>query len=140
LETLLVGDVMSSPVVMIDAEASLLSARDLFHSHGVHHLLIVVDSKPVAVVSDRDVLRAVSPFLGTIGEQPRDSHTLLKPVFQVATYHPVTIHASASVLEAAATLVNQQISCLPVVDEAGAVLGIVTSNDLMRGILSSAAA
>ncbi|MEI6665734.1 MAG: CBS domain-containing protein [Chloroflexota bacterium] len=138
LEELTVAAVMSSPVVTIEAEASLLTARDLLHTRGVHHLLILIEGKPVAVVSDRDVLRALSPFLGTIGEQPRDSHTLLKPVFQVATYHPTTIGPEASVLEAASTLIDRHISCLPVVDERGLVIGIVTSNDLMRGLLSSA--
>ena len=138
LDELVVGAVMSSPVVTIEAEASLLTARDLLHSNGVHHLLIVAERKPVAVVSDRDVLRAISPFLGTIGEQPRDSDTLLKPVFQVATYHPITIGTEASVLEAAAMLIDRHISCLPVVDERGLVVGIVTSNDLMRGMLACA--
>jgi acetoin utilization protein AcuB len=91
---------------------------------------------PVAVVSDRDILRALSPFLGTIVELPRDQHTLLRPVLQVATFHPISVHRTASIYEAAAVLLDRGISCLPVVDDWGRITGIVTSSDLMRGMLS----
>lgn len=88
------------------------------------------------MLSDRDIIRAISPFLGTIVEQARDAHTLLRPVIQIATFHPVTVHRSASIYEATALLLDRGISCLPVVDDAGRIVGIVTSTDLMRGMLS----
>lgn len=133
---LTVADVMSFPLITIEAEVSLSHARDLLEQYHCHHLVVTNGGNPVAVVSDRDIIRALSPFLGTIVEQPRDQHTLLRPVLQVATFHPVTVHRTASIYEAAATLLDRGISCLPVIDDWGRITGIVTSSDLMRGMLS----
>jgi len=44
----------------------------------------------------------------------------------------VSIGPDASILEAAELMVKHQISGLPVVDEAGALIGIVTERDLLR--------
>ncbi len=127
--------VMSHPVMTIEANASLAAARDLLHEHGVHHLVVLDRGQMIAVISDRDVLRALSPFLGTIGEQTRDTRTLLKPVYQLATYHPVTVRDDATVAEASALMLNHEISCLPVLDAGGRLVGVVTTRDLMRGML-----
>ncbi len=40
--------------------------------------------------------------------------------------------------EAAALLLDRGVSCLPVRDDAGEVIGIVTSRDLLRGMVSCA--
>ncbi len=131
-----VSEVMAHPVITIEANASLAEARDRLHQGGVHHLVVVDRGRMIAVVSDRDLLRALSPFLGTIGEQTRDTRTLLRPVFQVATYHPITIRADASLYDAAALMLEHGISCLPVLDRAEALVGLVTTRDLMRGMVS----
>jgi acetoin utilization protein AcuB len=133
-----IAAIMTPHPLTIEANASLFEARDLLQRHRVHHLLVVDRGRVVAVLSDRDLLRAMSPFLGTIGEQQRDSHTLMRPVFQLATYHPVTVRTDASVYEAAALLLEHGISCLPVVSPSGDVVGVVTSRDLVRGLLACA--
>lgn len=136
VQDLTVADVMSFPLITIEAEVTMAHARDLLEQYHCHHLVVTNRGTPVAVLSDRDIIRSLSPFLGTIAEQPRDTYTLFRPVMQIATFHPVTVHRAASIYEAAATLLDRSISCLPVVDDAGAIVGIVTSSDLMRGMLN----
>ena len=133
-----VAAVMTARLVTVAANASLAEARDLLHQHGIHHLLVMHEQRVVAVLSDRDVLRSVSPYVGTLSEQTRDMRSLLRPVFQVATYHPITVPPEASVLEAAALMLDHSISCLPVVDTPGDTVGVVTSRDLLRGVLACA--
>ena len=133
---LIVADVMSFPLITIEAEVTIAQARDLLEQYHCHHLEVTNRGTPVAVVSDRDIIRSLSPFLGTIAEQPRDTYTMFRPVMQIATFHPVTVHRAASIYEAAATLLDRGISCLPVVGDDGTVIGIVTSSNLMRGMLS----
>jgi acetoin utilization protein AcuB len=137
-EEILVAAVMTRRMVTVAANASLAEARDLLQQHGIHHLLVMHEQRVVAVLSDRDVLRSVSPYVGTLSEQTRDVRSLLRPVFQLATYHPITVPATASVLEAAALMLDHSISCLPVVDEHGVTVGVVTSRDLLRGVLACA--
>jgi acetoin utilization protein AcuB len=129
---------MSRRLITVDAGASLAEARQLLHSHGVHHLLVTSNGRVVAVLSDRDLLRNLSPFLGTIGEQPRDTHTLTRPVLQLATYRPATIRTGATIYEAAAMMLDRGVSCLPVEDGSGNVVGVLTTRDLVRGLLACA--
>lgn len=133
-----VASVMSGRLITVAANASLAEARDLLAQHGIHHLLVMHEQRVVAVLSDRDVLRSVSPYVGTLSEQTRDVRSLLRPVFQLASYHPVTVPPDASVLEATALMLDHAISCLPVVDAHGDTVGVVTSRDLLRGLLACA--
>ena len=133
-----VAAVMSTRLITVEANAALAEARDLLRRHDIHHLLVTDRHQVVAVLSDRDLLRSVSPFVGTISEQVRDAHTLLRPVFQLASYHPRTVRPEASVTEAAAIMLEHEISCLPVADRWGRTVGVVTTRDLLRGLLACA--
>jgi acetoin utilization protein AcuB len=137
-DEILVTAVMTERLVTVAANASLAEARDLLQQHGIHHLLVMHEQRVVAVLSDRDVLRSISPYVGTLSEQTRDMRSLLRPVFQLASYHPITVSPAASVLEAAALMLDHAISCLPVVDAHGDTVGVVTSRDLLRGVLACA--
>ncbi len=137
-DEILVSSVMTSDLITVAANASVAEARDLLQQHGIHHLLVMHDKRVVAVLSDRDILRSISPYVGTLSEQTRDVRSLLRPVFQFASYHPITVAPTASVLEAAALMLDHSISCLPVVDEHGDTIGLVTSRDLLRGVLACA--
>ena len=75
---LTVADWMTPDPVAVAPEAGLIEIRALFRRHRFHHVPVVADGRPVGVVSDRDVLAAVSPFLDTPGETPRDVGTLAR--------------------------------------------------------------
>jgi len=137
-EEILVASVMTSRLITVAANASVAEARELLQQNGIHHLLVMHEQRVVAVLSDRDILRSISPYVGTLSEQTRDVRSLLRPVFQLASYHPITVSPDASVLEAAALMLDHAISCLPVLDEHGETIGVVTSRDLLRGVLACA--
>ena len=89
------------------------------------------------VISDRDVLRHLSPFAGTPGEQRRDEATLKVHAHQVMTRHPITVAPWTDVLSAAEIMVERRISCLPVVDEAEKLVGVVTWKDLLHAVVAT---
>ncbi len=127
--------IMSGGVVTIDADATMRESQALMDHYGVHHLLVLHQGRLVGVFSDRDLLRRISPFVGTLSEQERDARTLLRRVFQSATYQVVTIRSDAPIEEAAALLLEHGISCLPVMNSHDALVGIVTTRDLLRGMI-----
>jgi acetoin utilization protein AcuB len=129
---------MSSPLITLDADATLAEARDRMAHHGVHHLLVRNRRRIVAVLSDRDLLRQTSPYIDTASENERDAATLRRHVFRAASYDLVTVDFDQPIEDAAALLLDRGVSCLPVRDGAGEVIGIVTSRDLLRGVLSCA--
>ena len=137
-EEILVASVMTSRLITVAANASVAEARELLQQNGIHHLLVMHEQRVVAVLSDRDILRSISPYVGSLSEQTRDVRSLLRPVFQLASYHPITVSPDASVLEAAALMLDHAISCLPVLDKHAETIGVVTSRDLLRGVLACA--
>ena len=129
-----VSAVMSHAMFRVAVDATLGEARELLTMHGTHHLLVFDGDRMVGVLSDRDVLAHVSPQLDTLAEQRTDTVTLRRRVFHAATHNPVTVPRRASIAVAAAIMLRHGISSLPVSDEIGGVVGVVTSNDLLRAL------
>lgn len=103
---------------------------DLLRQHGFHHLLVTEHRKLVGVVSDRDLLRNLSPFIGKLAERSQDRATLNRRVHQIMTRQPVTAAPDTHVQEAAQILLQHAVSCLPIVTDQHPV-GIVTLRDLL---------
>ena len=131
-----VSDIMTRPPTKVQMDDTLRHVKALFDEHRFHHLLVVDGGRIVGVVSDRDLLKHISPFAGSaMNERPQDAATLNKHVHQVMTRKPVTAPADLLVAEAAKVMLEHDISCLPVLDPAGKPLGIVTSKDLLRALV-----
>ncbi len=135
--TQMIGRIMATRVVTIEMDDSLEVVRDIFKKVRFHHLLVVDNQKLVGIISDRDMLKAVSPFVGTMSETTRDQATLNKRAHQIMSHHPVTVRSSCSLQEAAQLILARGVSCLPVTTMNGEVLGIVTWKDVLRAILDS---
>lgn len=131
-----VATIMSSPLITIDVSATLRQARATMRDRGVHHLLLVDRGRIVAIVSDRNLDQALSPWAEGPAASRRDDETLRRPVYSCATYAMQTIGHDAPIEEAAAILLEEGISALPVVGPDGGIAGIVTARDLLRELLT----
>lgn len=125
---------MSSPVVTVEMDDTLKTIRDIFASTKFHHLLVVEDKKLYGVISDRDVLKALSPRLGTQGELPSDTATLNKRAHQIMTRKPITIGKDDSLFAAIDIFETHLISCIPVVDSEQHPIGILSWRDIFKAI------
>ena len=126
---------MSTRLITIDMDVSLKEIRELFEKASFHHLLVTEKDKLVGVISDRDILRWTSPFIGTPQERPADEHLLHKRAHQIMTRHPVTLYNTDSVAKALQLLVDKKLSCLPVTDADGSLVGIITARDFLQFML-----
>ncbi|MEK6797410.1 MAG: CBS domain-containing protein [Planctomycetota bacterium] len=127
-----VRDVMTSRVHTLTMDDSIRSAARLFRKEQFHHVVVLDGAKVAGVLSDRDILKAVSPFVGNpLLERPQDSGTMQRRLHQVMTRNLVTVGPMKSVATAAQTMLNERVSCLPVVDDQGKLIGIVTRRDLV---------
>ncbi len=124
--------IMSKPVVTIEPDDSLWVVKEIFDNTRFHHLLVIENGKLFGVVSDRDLLKAISPKIGTRAETRYDKATLNKRVHQVMTRKPITVHKNADIIEAVKLFNSHTISCLPVVDAAMKPIGIVTWRDILK--------
>ena len=127
-----IDTIMSRDVVSVSPDTALMEIRSLLHEHGFRHLLVVEgDDQLCGVISNRDVLQALSPFLDTFSEEHRDVKTLSKPASEIMRSDPLTIEPGTSIKDAAQLLLNNRISSLPVV-EGNTLMGIVTTKDLLE--------
>lgn len=127
------GLIMTKNVVTVSMDERLEAIRQIFAEKRFHHLLVLEDKRLVGVVSDRDLLKSISPFVATMSERPQDRWTLNKRVHQIMTRKLITAKADMEIAAAAKLLVEHGVSCLPVVSDDGAeVVGIVTWKDILK--------
>jgi acetoin utilization protein AcuB len=129
---MLVEDIMTSRVVTVGFDDTLATVKEIFDVLKFHHLLVVEDGELQGVVSDRDLLRAMSPFMGSIVETPRDVGIMSKRVHQIMTRKPVTLRPKADISDAVQVFLTHQISCIPIVNENFQPVGIVSWRDILK--------
>ena len=127
--------IMSQTIVTVEMDETLERVREIFEQHRFHHLLVVSGRRLMGVISDRDLLKGMSPFVDTLSETTRDLATLQKRAHQIMSRKPISVLKDVTVQSAAETLLSNNISCLPVTNEEGDVEGILTWKDLLAALL-----
>jgi len=127
-----VAKIMTRKVLRIGMDDTLETMHEIFQKHKFHHLLVVEEDELVGVISDRDLLKEVSPFLNTLSEDYRDKQTLRKKAHQIMTRKAISVDGSTSIEDAAKILLRKNISCLPVLTPEGKLEGILSWKDLLR--------
>ncbi len=128
-----VASAMQPEFVSVKSRDQLDFVDDIMQLGRIRHMPVVDDGELVGVVSQRDLLAAA--LSRALDFDPTQRRTFLRSVLvgEVMTPKPITIGPDATLLEAARTLLAHKIGCLPVVDEAGRPVGILTESDLVRG-------
>ena len=123
---------MSKHPLTIGLDQSLADVKMLFDSQKIHHVLVIENHKLVGVVSDRDLLKNLSPALDTASQTSHDLATLKKRVHQVMTRDLKVLDESADVLDAIHLFNAHQISCIPIVNQKYYPVGIVSWRDILK--------
>lgn len=129
---MLVRDAMTSHVITISMDATLQEVREVFEAAAFHHLIVTENDKVVGVLSDRDLLENLSPFVGKMSEQTRDIARLQRKVHQVMSRTMRTTTPETALVQAGAVMIRDRISCLPVVGDGGRAAGILTIRDVAK--------
>ena len=126
-----IGDLMTTRVITVNPETTLLEAIELFVKFGFRHLLVADGLQRLAgVLSDRDALRHMA----------RGNDSGAASVGDVMKRETIVVHPETRVTEAVDLLRAHRINCLPVVDGKRTLLGVVTTTDLLatlRTVLGS---
>ena len=127
-----IANIMSTRVVSVHMDDSLQSLRELFAATGFHHLAVVHDNKLQGIISDRDLMKSISPFVDTLSERLLDRATLDKRAHQIMTREVITLNPSDSVFAAITLFNNHKISCIPIIDGDSHPVGMVSWRDVMK--------
>ena len=133
---LMVRDWMTGNLVTLSPKASVAEALTLCRERRIRHIPIVEEGRLIGIVSDRD-LRDASPALG---DAERASTLQEIRVGDVMTREVSTTVPEESIENVAQEMYELKIGSLPVVAEEDEekLLGIVTSSDVMRALVTLA--
>lgn len=134
---MIISDWMTKDVITIDPEASMMRAAKIMKEKNIRRLPVVDDKgKLVGIVSDRDVKEA-SPSKATTLDVHELYYLLSEiKVKNIMTPNPITIRETDTVVKCAAIMQEKKISGLPVLDEKGILVGIMTQDEVYKVLLS----
>jgi acetoin utilization protein AcuB len=133
---MLVKNWMSKDVITADVNDSMQDALKLLKENNIRMLPVLKKSKLVGILTDRDLKRASASDATTL-----DVHELLYlltriKVKDLMTKNPITVPPEFTVEETARVLLKNKISGVPVVDDKGTVVGVITQTDIFKVIIS----
>lgn len=119
-----VSDIMTSPVVTIDGEATVRDAALLMTEWRIGSIIITERGRPTGIVTDRDILERVVALCRDV------CTTRMKEIMSAPL---ITIQQKTGILDAMRKMRDLDIRRL-VVMENGALLGIVSEGDIIRAV------
>jgi len=141
-----VEDVMTRDVKTVEPGATLKDVADVLASLGVSGVPVVEGGKVVGVVSEADIIakergaeKRRGGLLGLLIDGALDDGAKLeaRTAREAMTSPAITIGPTRSVTEAASRMIDEHVNRLPVVDDDGKLVGIVSRADLVRAFTRS---
>ena len=117
-----VGKACTRSVVTVRPEETVHEAAKLMAHHEVGTLVVVDGTRPVGMLTDRDLVIRV------MAKEPLSRHVLVRDVM---TPEPVCIPEHMPLAEAVVRMRGHQVRRLVVVNDAQAVVGIVSLDDVL---------
>ncbi|MFF9819084.1 CBS domain-containing protein [Streptomyces sp. NPDC014006] len=133
-----VSDVMTHTVVAVGSEAPFKDVVELLEQWKVSAVPVLAgEGRVVGVVSEADLL-AKEEFRDTdIGDLAERIKAGALTAGELMNAPAVTVHADATVAEAARIMARRHVKRLPVVDGVGLLQGVVSRSDLLKVFLRS---
>lgn len=129
-----VSRIMTEAVVAIEADRPVSEVLDCFFQYPIHHLPVVREGRLAGMLSSADVMKleffvpkAATDRAAYLDERLTIDQLIRRPA--------VGLKPTASIAEAAESLIDAGVHAAPIVDDADHVLGIVTTTDIIRSLL-----
>jgi CBS domain-containing protein len=118
-----VGEVMRKSVVTASVESTITNAASLMKKYNVGSVIALDNGKAVGIITERDIVRNVVAE----GKNPAEVR------IREAMSRPLRVITPQVTLEDAARLMKKfKVRRLPVINESGELVGIITENDIMK--------
>jgi acetoin utilization protein AcuB len=127
-----VSEIMTKPVVTIGLDDNVKEIENFFAQSMIRHILVVEEGELIGLVSERDLLRSMSPNIESLIYTTRDLAALSKPVHQIVTRTPISLNLNAGINEVINIFKTTRIGCIPIVDDNNIPVGIITRSDVFH--------
>ena len=127
---------MTTDVVSVGPDTSLLKVGKLMKDHHIRRIPVVDEQgQVIGIISDRDV-RDASPSKATTLDM-YEMHYLLAELKakNIMTAKPITVKPTDTVEQAALIMLDNKVGGLPVVDDSGKLVGIISDHDVFKALV-----
>lgn len=131
----LVKDWMTREVITISPETTVLEAGRLMVDRAFRRLPIVEDGRVVGIVTNGDVRGARAATAGGLDIWELSFHLSRLTVREIMTPNPLTVSPDDTIGAAARLMLQYRIGGLPVIDNQGQLVGILTESDIFRVVV-----
>lgn len=129
-----VSDWMTKKVFTVAADDSVTDAIKLMREKGIKHIPVLKHDKLKGIISDRDI-KKFSPSTTTSPDVYELHYLLTKTkVRDIMKTGVIASTPDSPVEEAAMTMFDQNVGCLPVLDK-GKLAGIISDRDIFRALV-----
>lgn len=131
---MLVEKIMSRNLFLVHPTTPVTDAQDLMRREHLHHLPVIDEKtrKLVGIVSEKDILYASPSPASTLDVYEMTKLLSRLTVAKVMSKKVQTAQPKDIIEEAARKMVDNNIGCLPVIDEDQVPVGIITETDVFR--------
>lgn len=137
LENVMVSEWMSKPVITVEPSTRLKTAHEIMKDCRIRRLPVVKSGRLVGIITSGDI-REASPSdatslsvweLNYLWDQLTVEHSM--------THDPITISPDTTILDAARLMLDKKISGMPVINDEGHLVGILTESDIFKMLVES---
>lgn len=134
---MLISDWMTREVLTVEPDVSMMKVSKIMKEKHIRRLPVVdAGKKLLGIVTDRDIKEA-SPSKATTLDIHELYYLLSEiKVKDIMTVKPFTVTANNTIEKAALTMMEKRVGGLPVVDDRGVVVGIITESDIFKVLIS----
>jgi len=132
-----VKDWMTSPVISIVPNTSLLEADEQMREYGVRRLPVIKNGKLVGIVTRGDVREARASTANSLSIWELQYLVARLKVEQIMTRDVFTIREDEDIVTAADIMMTVKVSGLPVLNAKKDVVGMITESDIFRMLVTS---
>ena len=128
---MLVRKKMQKNITTITKDERMTTAKKILKEKNIRHLPVVDGKKLIGLVTNMDIRKAEASPATSL--EIRELHYLLDKITvgEIMTRNVISIAPDISIEEATTLLHDNKIGCLPVIED-GALIGILTEDDVME--------
>jgi len=118
---MIVEKAMNKHVITASPDTTLLEATQIMADNHIGCIVITKKGKPVGMLTERDVLVAIAS----------EANVKKTKVEAIMTHYLITVGPKRLLSKATELMADNKIKKLPVVDDKGKLVGIITASDIM---------
>lgn len=136
-EDVKVKDWMTSSVISTRRNTSISSAHQIMRENNIRRLPVVEDNKLVGIITIGDVREASPSDATTLSIWELNYLWAQLTVEKIMTRNVLTVKVDTPIVDAAELMLEHKVSGLPVLDDSGALVGVITESDIFRMLVRS---